>query len=104
MVICIELLHHFEDAVLEKTLGGIREIIKPGGIFVFDVKNKMNPVMWYKYKRENSIDFTLKARTIFEIKRLVERYGFQVFKKKSLLFPNSMLAPYVILFSRYEER
>ena len=100
LVICIELLHHFEDEVLEKVLEEISEVIKPGGIFIFDVKNKMNPVMWYKYKKENSVEFTLKARTNREMAKFVERHDFEVIKKKGILFPITLFAPYVVVWGR----
>lgn len=102
LVICIELLHHFEDDVLEKVLEEISGIIKPRGIFVFDVKNKMNPVLWYKYKKRNRIDFTLKARTNRDMAKLIEKHGFEVIKKKGILFPIAMFAPYVVVFGRKE--
>ena len=100
LVICVELLHHFEDEVLEKVLEEISEVIKPGGIFIFDVKNKMNPVMWYKYKKENSVEFTLKARTNREMAKFVERHDFEVIKKKGILFPITLFAPYVVVWGR----
>jgi SAM-dependent methyltransferase len=100
LVICIELLHHFEDEVLETVLEEIGNVIKPGGIFVFDVKNKLNPVMWYKYKKESSVKFTLKARTNHEIAKLVEKHGFEVIKKKGILFPIAMFAPFVVAFAK----
>ena len=102
LVICIELLHHFEDKVLEKALEEISAVIKPGGIFVFDVKNTMNPVMWYKYKKENSVEFTLKARTSHEMTKLVEKRGFEVIKKKGILFPITLFAPFVVVLGRKE--
>ncbi|MEA1956810.1 MAG: class I SAM-dependent methyltransferase [Euryarchaeota archaeon] len=103
LVICIELLHHFEDKVLENVLEEISDIIKSGGIFVFDVKNKRNPVMWYKYKKEDNVEFTLKARTNREMRKLVEKYGFEVIKKKGILFPITLFAPYVVVFGRKKE-
>ena len=102
LVICIELLHHFEDKVLERVLEYVSEVIKPGGIFVFDVKNKINPVMWYKYKKEDNIKFTLKARTNREMAKLVEKHGFEVIKKKGILFPVALFAPYVVVFAKKE--
>lgn len=102
LVICIELLHHFEDEVFEKVLEEVSYVLKHGGIFVFDVKNKLNPVMWYKYKKENSVEFTLKARTIREMAKLVEKHGFEIINKKSILFPIALFAPYVVVFAIQE--
>ena len=103
LVICIELLHHFNDGVLGKVLKEISNVVKPGGFFIFDVKNKANPLVWYKYKREDNIEFTLKARTISYMSKLAKQHGFTMVTKKSLLFPISFFAPYVIVFSRRDE-
>ena len=100
LVICIGLLQHFEDEVLEKVLEGISGVIKPGGIFVFDAKNKLNPVVWYKYKKENSVEFTLKARTTEQMTKLIEKHGFEVIKKKGIFFPITLFAPFVVVFVR----
>ena len=102
LVICIELLHHFTDNVLEQALDEIRDVVKPGGIFIFDVKNKLNPVMWYKYKKEGSVKFTLKVRTTKQMIKLVGERGFEVIKKKGVLFPITLFAPFVVVFVRKE--
>lgn len=100
LVICIELLHHFEDEVLEVVLEEISEVIKPRGIFVFDVKNKMNPYLRHRYKKGDSVGFTLKARTSRMMAKLVEKYGFEVVKKKGILFPITLFAPFVVAFAK----
>lgn len=100
LVICIELLHHFEDDVLENVLEEISGVVKRGGVFVFDVKNTMNPVMWYKYKKENSVAFTLKVRTTREMIKFVEKYDFEFIRKKGILFPITLFAPFVVVFAR----
>ena len=102
LVICIELLHHFTDDVLEQALDEIRDVVKPGGIFVFDVKNKLNSVMWYKYKKEGSVKFTLKVRTTREMIKFVEKRGFEIIKKKGIFFPVTLFAPFAIVFARKE--
>ena len=103
LVICIELLHHFTDEVLRMVLEEISEVIKPGGTFVFDVKNKMNPIMRNKYKKESCIEFTLKVRTIRRMSKLAEKHGFEVIKKRGIFFPVTLFAPFVIVFARKEE-
>ena len=100
LVICIELLHHFEDEVLEKVLGEISGVIKPEGVFVFDVKNKSNPYLWHRYKKRDRVEFTLKARTTKQMAKLVKKHDFEVIKKKGILFPITLFAPFVVVFGR----
>ena len=100
LVICIELLHHFEDEVLERVLEEISGVIKPGGIFIFDVKNKINPILQLAYKVYDNINLTLKARTINFMIKLIRKYGFELIEKKGVLFPIASLDPYVIFFLR----
>ena len=95
IIVCIELLHHFTDKVVVKALKQIAGVLKPGGFFIFDLKNKLNPVMWYRYRRKDSIELTLKTRTISQIIRLVEANGFKVIKRKGI--PPIPLAPFVVL-------
>lgn len=96
-VVCIELFHHFTDDILEKTLDCITNIIKPDGIFVFDLKNQNNPVIRCIYNKKDTVDFTLKTRTISCITSLVEKRGFKIQKKVGILFPIAFFAPFVVL-------
>ena len=100
LVICIELLHHFEDDILEEVLEEISEVVKPEGIFVFDVKNKLNPFVWKRYKKRNGVRITLKCRTVRMMTKNLEKMGFEVMKKKGISFPVTLFAPYVIVFAR----
>lgn len=103
LVICIELFHHFTDEVLKKSLKHIGEVTKPQGIFVFDVKNKLNPVIGYLYKKNDSISTTYRCRTVYQMSKLIEKNGFKIIEKKSI-FPNlpALFAPIVIVFARKE--
>ena len=47
LVLCIELLHHFDDSFLEIILDEISRVTKPGGILISDLRNSLNPVMWF---------------------------------------------------------
>ena len=95
-VICIELLHHFTDEVIKEALREITRVIKPGGILIFDLKNRWNPVMRYIYRRDDKIRFTLKTRSVSRMISLVEANGFKVIKKRGIP-PIPFLAPFVVL-------
>lgn len=104
IVICVELLHHFTDDILEKALEQITRLVKPGGIFIFDLKNKHNPVMRYLYQRDDRLDFTLKTRTIARMTGLMQKHGFEVIRKVGIMFPLPALAPFVVLCARKQAR
>ena len=101
IVLCIELLHHFDDCYLEKILEDISYLIKPGGTLICDVRNSLNPVLWHSYRKRDGRHFTLKTRSIFKMVKILKKCGFEVLYKKSLFFPISIFAPYVILFCKY---
>ena len=101
IVLCIELLHHFDDCYLEKILGEISYLIKPGGTLICDVRNSLNPVLWHSYRKRDDRHFTLKTRNIFRMVKILKKWGFEVLHKKGLFFPISIFAPYVILFCKY---
>lgn len=50
IVICIELFHHLPNEILEEGIEEIAKVIKPEGVFIFDIKNKLNPVLNWAYK------------------------------------------------------
>jgi ubiquinone/menaquinone biosynthesis C-methylase UbiE len=102
LVICIELLHHFSEEVLEGVLTQISKVTKADGIFVFDIKNKLNLPLRYRYKKRDTVEFPKTARTIHNMEKLVKEAGFEIIKKEGILFPITLFAPYVIFFGRKE--
>lgn len=99
IVICMELLCQLPDDIMEESREQISKVIKDGGIFIFDIKNKLNPVLNWAYKKADSTELTLKARTVRELTGMVEAKGFKVVAKKGIFFPITLLAPYVICCS-----
>ena len=100
IITCIELLHHFEDSTLEIIFEEIREILKPGGYFIFDIKNKLNPLIAISYAKNDTVNFTLKARTINQMNRLTKKYGFEIIKIHTIPLPHMPFSPYIIAFSK----
>ncbi len=105
LVLCIGLLHHLTDNSMEKALAEISSITKPRGIFIFDIRNKLNPITWYiyKYKRGARGGLLMNARTITHTSRLMQVNGFKLLNKKSILFPIAHLAPFVMLTAMKSE-
>jgi len=102
IVLCIGLLHHFDDSYLEKILEDVSYLIKPGGTLICDRRNSLNPVAWYSFRKRDGRHFTLKTRSILRMIKILRKHGFTVFRKKSHFFPISLFAPYVIFFCKYD--
>jgi SAM-dependent methyltransferase len=96
IIICIELFSHLPDDILNGGIEEIARVIKKGGILIFNIKNKSNFIIDYIYRKNDSIELTLKARTVKELSAIVESKGFEVVAKKGIFFPILLLAPYVI--------
>ena len=103
LVLCIEVLHQLSDGVLKKVLEQVNYVTKKGGYFVFDLKNKSNPILNLAYRKNDSIEFTLKARSLKEMATLLEKNGFKIVKEKGIFFPIASFAPFVSVFARKEE-
>ena len=104
VVLCIELLHHFDEYYIEKLFKDITSLIKPGGTFICDFRNSLNPIMSYIYRKNNGKHFTLNTISIFKMIKILKKYDFTIYKKESILFPNSLFSPYFIFFCKYDKK
>ena len=95
-VLCIELLHHLDNEILDISVKEINQVILPDGNLICDLRNSLNPIMWYSYWKRDGISFPLKARSIFRFSSVFKKNGFRVISRKSMFFPISIFAPYVI--------
>ncbi len=102
VVLSVEILHHFTDALLEKVLNEITRVIKPRGYLFFDIKNKLNPALARAYLREDSASMTLKARTLKSFRRSLSQRGLRIISQKGLFFPIATLAPFIMVVARKE--
>lgn len=98
-VVCLNVLLNFES--FEKVSGVFKEIsrvLKPGGRFICDLRNRWNPFIYLKYKLAHYYDNTLgnmplKAYYLSEVVKDLKRLGFKIDKTTSLGF----LAPVIII-------
>jgi len=98
-VLCIELLHHLDDEILNISLNEIGRVTIPDGNFICDLRNSLNPIMWYSYRKRDGKHFPLKTRNIFRFLFLLKKYSFSVIQRKGLFIPNYFFAPYVTFIS-----
>lgn len=103
LVICVGLLQQCTDDNLRVALNQMSDILKPGGILIFDVKNSWNPYLRYLYnkidgKEIDGIVRTMKTRSLLEMARFAGGVGLKVIKKKGLFSPITWFEPIVIFF------
>jgi SAM-dependent methyltransferase len=100
LIVCVELFHHLDDHFLDQALKDLSRILKKGGTFFCDLRNSLNPIMWYSYKKRNGKYYTLKTRNIFTMIKNIEKHNFKVYEKKGFYFPITEFAPYIILSAK----
>lgn len=71
LILVVELLHHFPDDVARDVFVDILTLLKDSGVVVFDVKNKLNPYLWYVYRRNDTPELPHKARLVWWYKKLL---------------------------------
>ncbi|MBT3362707.1 MAG: class I SAM-dependent methyltransferase [Chloroflexi bacterium] len=97
IVICMGLLEHLLQQTYMRAIKEISRIVKPGGLFVFDLRNKFNPFLWWQYRRESKDNYTLRTMTIQEMKKSIESYGFKVRKMEYIPSFACILAPIIVV-------
>lgn len=103
-VLCIELLHHLDDEILNISLKEIGRVTIPDGNFICDLRNSLNPIMWYSYRKRDGKHFPLKTRNVLRFLFLLKKYSFSVIQRKGLFIPNYFLAPDVTLISKKNQQ
>jgi ubiquinone/menaquinone biosynthesis C-methylase UbiE len=105
VLLCLDTLHHFTDSFLDKALGEFRRAIKSDGQLVTDMRNALNPLISLQYSVSNRKwaqvgGLTLKARSLSGVGKRMNKKGFRIKKSRGLGFGFSLLAPYIVIFSR----
>ena len=97
IVICMGLLQHLLQETFMRAVEEIGRVVKPGGLFVFDFRNKLNPLVWWQYRSKSKDNYTLRTMTIQEMKKSTEIYGFSVREMRYIPSFLNILAPIIVV-------
>jgi ubiquinone/menaquinone biosynthesis C-methylase UbiE len=93
---------------LDKALKEFRRVIKSDGQLATDIRNALNPLVSLQYYVSNRKwaqvgGLTLKARSLSGVEKRMTQKGFRIKKIRGIGFGFSLLAPYIVIFSRARE-
>lgn len=106
IVICINTFFNmpsYRDVF--RALAEIRRVCKSGGKIVFDIRNSLNPLLFFKYRfarfyDETVQDIPLNTYKISNIISFLNGHGIRVVDKAYIGFPYNAFAPIVIVEAR----
>jgi ubiquinone/menaquinone biosynthesis C-methylase UbiE len=94
-VLMLDVLHHLETK--DMRMSAIKEAFRVSKKYVFfDVKNKYNLYLWYRYKKMTD-PFLRVCYTYSEILNAVRKSGGRIIERKGIGFPIRFIAPYILI-------
>jgi SAM-dependent methyltransferase len=88
-------------AALEALIAEAHRILKPGGLFVFDIRNSWSPIirMQYTFVRfyDPGITVPLRSYTTGTVTGMLARHGFALRERQNIGFPKNFMAPAVLI-------
>jgi len=103
IVVCINVIYNLPSK--EKFVSTLKEmvrIVKPGGKIVFDIRNRLNPLLRLKYKLAKYYDDTAKTLPLMpyrlkDVAEYLKECGCEIEKNHYLGFPNNGISPIIII-------
>ncbi len=87
-VVAVNIFYNLPERVTRKIITGVSRVLKPGGMFVTDIRNRKNPFIRLRYLLAPLYDSgfrgngkILKTYSISEIKKIAREEGLEVKKK-----------------------
>jgi len=102
-VVCINVLFNLPSGnVVSQSFQEIARVLKPRGQFVFDIRNKANPLLTVKYKLakyydETVRDLPLRTFHLNAIKEELAKMGFQEINACPVSFPRNRWSPIFVI-------
>lgn len=81
----------------------IKRILKSSGIFIFDIRNSINPIIRLQYRfvkfYDRDISVPVNAYTMDTMTKLLKKTGFKINEKKFIGFPRNKFAPAILFIA-----
>jgi len=102
IVFCLNLFNNLaEKGEVMLTMREVYRVLRPGGYFLFDFRNTLNPFIYFGYKlafiHDPEIKVPLKTHTLSWIKRSLEATGFTDAMIVPLAFKVNLFAPALVI-------
>lgn len=102
-IVCINVFMNIEDGrVVDKAISELSRVGRSGCAVIFDIRNKLSPIIRLKYKLAKYYDATIDSSRlrlydpdIFEQK--LSKAGFRIAHKATIGFPAGKFAPIVVM-------
>ncbi|MBU0633431.1 MAG: class I SAM-dependent methyltransferase [Candidatus Omnitrophica bacterium] len=102
-VVCVNVFFNLPDLnALRRVLGEITRVCRSGGKVIFDIRNRDNPFLYFKYKFAPLYDATvknlpLKTYRFARVREYLEEAGLKFNKRLNVGFPNNRFAPVFVI-------
>lgn len=102
-IVCVNVFLNMPDEkLMDAALNEMRRVAATGAKTIFEIRNRSNAVVYWKYKLAKFYDATIDVNRLrmyraSDIEKKVKALGFRVNKKIGIGFPGGMSAP-IILF------
>jgi ubiquinone/menaquinone biosynthesis C-methylase UbiE len=89
-----------QQSDIEKLFSEVYRVLKPGGSFVFDIRNSLSPIIQLQYRLarfyDTGLTVPLRSYNRLAIEKLLKKQGFTIISRTPLGFPKNIFAPAVI--------
>ncbi len=105
-VVCINVFFNLaSEETVAASIKEVSRVCKSGGVFVFDIRNRRNPLLYWKYKWAKYYDATvanLPLRTYDRktMRAYLQRYGFVCEEERAIGFPHNAWSPIFVMQAR----
>ncbi|MFH1459652.1 MAG: class I SAM-dependent methyltransferase [Candidatus Omnitrophota bacterium] len=109
VVICINVFFNLpSDTIFRASLKEISRVCKENAIFIFDIRNCLNPLLYFKYKLARFYDETvanlpLRTYNFSKVQKNLAENGFSILKKINIGFPRNQFSPIFVIKAKKEK-